>query len=158
MGFCQPHEEASMLTSAAPRFPSSPGSILRSPHGEGNSATGGVRLLLRLEGLAALAVALVLYAHAGSSWAIFALFLLAPDLSMLGYLAGPRIGAALYNLVHTYILGLGLTLAGFLGHLPPLTAAGLILIAHIGLDRALGYGLKYSTAFGDTHLGRTGRR
>jgi hypothetical protein len=55
-------------------------------------------------------------------------------------------------------LALALTLAGFFGALPALTAAGLILIAHIGLDRALGYGLKYSTAFGDTHLGRSGRR
>jgi hypothetical protein len=101
---------------------------------------------------------LALYAHGGFSWPIFALFLLAPDLSMLGYLAGPRAGAAAYNLVHTYVLALSLTLAGFFGSLPALTAAGLILIAHIGLDRALGYGLKYSTAFGDTHLGRTGRR
>jgi len=102
--------------------------------------------------------ALALYAHAGFSWLIFALFLLAPDLSMLGYLAGPRVGAALYNLVHTYVLALLLTLAGFLGAQPTLAAAGLILIAHIGLDRALGYGLKYSTAFGHSHLGRIGRR
>jgi hypothetical protein len=108
--------------------------------------------------IAALAVSLALYAHAGYSWPVFALFLLAPDLSMLGYLAGPRAGAAAYNLFHTYVLALALTLAGFFGALPALTAAGLILIAHIGLDRALGYGLKYSTAFGDTHLGRSGRR
>ena len=137
---------------------SSSNSVPLSPRSEGGAASGGVRLLLRLEGLAAFAVSLALYAHAGFSWLIFALFLLAPDLSMLGYLAGPRVGATLYNLVHTYVLALLLTLVGFLGAQPALTTAGLILVAHIGLDRALGYGLKYSTAFGDTHLGRTGRR
>jgi len=142
------------------RLPSgaSSNSVPLSPRSEGGAASGGVRLLLRLEGLAAFAVSLALYAHAGFSWLIFALFLLAPDLSMLGYLAGPRVGATLYNLVHTYVLALLLTLVGFLGAQPALTTAGLILVAHIGLDRALGYGLKYSTAFGDTHLGRTGRR
>jgi Domain of unknown function (DUF4260) len=156
-GCLQGHQEVPMFASASP-FRSSSGSILVPPRGEGGSASGGVRLLLRLEGLAALAVAVALYAHGGFSWPSFALFLLAPDLSMLGYLLGPRAGAAAYNLVHTYVLALTLTLAGFFGTQPALTAAGLILIAHIGLDRALGYGLKYSTAFGDTHLGRTGRR
>jgi Domain of unknown function (DUF4260) len=142
-----------MLASVSP-FQSPSGSAIVA-HGEGRFVSGGVRLLLRLEGLAALAASLALYAHTGFSWPIFALFLLAPDLSMLGYLAGPRAGAAAYNLVHTDVLALVLTLAGFFGALPALTATGLILIAHIGLDRALGYGLKYSTAFGDTHLGRT---
>jgi Domain of unknown function (DUF4260) len=150
------------MLASTPRFPSpscsSSSSVFQPPRTDGGSVSGGVHPLLRLEGLTVFAVSLALYAHAGFSWAIFALFLLAPDLSMLGYLAGPRIGAVLYNLVHTYISALSLTLVGFLGSLPALTAAGLILIAHIGLDRALGYGLKYSTAFGDTHLGRIGRR
>lgn len=147
------------MLASGPLVPSSSGSLSASPRSEGDGfASGGVRLLLRLEGLAALVVSLALYGHAGLSWPIFALFLLTPDLSMLGYLAGPRAGAAAYNLVHTYTLALAVTLAGFLAALPALAAAGLILIAHIGLDRALGYGLKYSTAFGDTHLGRSGRR
>jgi hypothetical protein len=116
--------------------------------------TGGVRMLLRFEGLAAFAAALFLYWHGGFSWAAFALFFLGPDLSMLAYLAGPRAGAIGYNFVHTYTLPLVLTLAGFAGGVPMAAAGGLIWIAHIGLDRMLGYGLKYSTAFGDTHLGR----
>jgi hypothetical protein len=145
-----------MLASVSPFQPPSGSALV--PHSEGGFVSGGVRLLLRLEGLAALAVSLALYAHGGFSWPIFALFLFAPDLSMLGYLAGPRAGAAAYNLVHTYVLALALTLAGFFGTLPAFTAAGLILIAHIGLDRALGYSLKYSTAFGDPHLGRISRR
>jgi Domain of unknown function (DUF4260) len=146
-----------MLASAR-QFQSPAGSALLVSRREAGFALGGVRLLLRLEGVAAFAVAVALYAHAGFSWPIFAVLFLAPDLSMLGYFAGPRAGAAAYNFVHTYTVALPLALAGFLAALPALTAAGLILIAHIGFDRALGYGLKYSTAFGDTHLGRGGGR
>ena len=113
---------------------------------------GGVTLLLRIEGAAALAAALAMYGHAGFSWPIFALCFPAPDLAMLAYLAGPRIGAAGYNLVHTYTLAVVLTLAGFFGGRPTVTTAGLILLAHIGFDRALGFGLKYASGFGDTHL------
>jgi len=122
------------------------------------AATGGVAILLRLEGLAVLAAALAAYHGLGASWTAFALLLLAPDLAMLGYRAGPAVGAAAYNAVHTYVgpavLGaLGLALAA-----PSLEALALIWIAHIGLDRALGYGLKFATGFADTHLGRIGRR
>jgi hypothetical protein len=120
--------------------------------------TGNVRLLLRLEGFAAFAAALAFYAQAGFSWPAFVVFFLAPDLAMLPYLAGPRAGAIAYNLVHTYVLAAALTLAGFFAGTPVAAAGGLIWIAHIGFDRALGYGLKYPSAFGDTHLGRIGRR
>jgi len=121
-------------------------------------AAGGVRTLLRLEGAAAFAAALALYGHSGFSWPAFALLFLTPDLSMLGYLADSRTGANSYNLVHTYIAAVALSLAGFFGGVPVAFAGGLIWIAHIGFDRALGYGLKYSTGFGDTHLGHLGRR
>lgn len=121
-------------------------------------AANGVRAVLRLEGFAVFATALLFYARAGFSWPAFALLFLAPDLSMLAYLAGPRVGAFGYNLMHTYALALALVLSGFVGDAPVLTAAGLIWIAHIGFDRALGYGLKYPTGFGDTHLGCIGRR
>jgi len=153
------------MTASAPQFKSLEGSARSSalssalwPPGASGFAFGGVRTLLRLEGFAAFAVAVALYAYNGFSWAAFALLFLAPDLSMLAYFAGPRVGAAIYNLVHTYALALVITVSGFFGAQPALTAAGLILVAHIGIDRALGYGLKYSTAFGDTHLGRIGRR
>ena len=116
--------------------------------------SGGVRAALRLEGAAVLLAAAVLYAHAGFSWPIFALGFLAPDLAMLAYLAGPRTGAVVYNLAHTYVLAIGLTLAGFIAAEPAILTTGLIWIAHIGFDRALGYGLKYASGFGDTHLGR----
>ena len=70
----------------------------------GGLASGGVRSVLRLEGAAAFAAAIALYGHGGFSWLMFAVLFLAPDLSMLAYLAGPRAGALAYNLVHTYAL------------------------------------------------------
>ena len=120
-------------------------------------ATGGVRLLLRLEGFAAFFVAVALYRQNDYGWGVFALAFLTPDLSFLGYLAGNRIGAIAYNAAHSY-LGpvIVLTASAYLAS-PPLFAAGLIWCAHIGFDRALGYGLKYVAGFGYTHLGRIGR-
>lgn len=112
------------------------------------------RLLLHLEGAALLAAAVLLYAQLGASGAAFLLLLLAPDLSMVGYLRGPVLGSALYNLAHTttaplLLAGLALLLAQ-----EPLLALALIWLAHIGMDRMVGYGLKYPTTFKDTHLGR----
>ena len=120
-------------------------------------ASGSTRAILRLEGAAAFAASAALYAHAGLSWPLFAVLFLAPDLAMLVYLRGPRIGAAAYNVAHAYALALPLALLGFLAGRPAVLAVALIWIAHIGFDRALGYGLKYPTGFGDTHLGRIGR-
>ncbi len=117
----------------------------------------GVRATLRLEGFAAFAGALTLYAHNGFSWLAFALLFLTPDLSMLAYLGGPWVGAIIYNVAHAYAAAITLAVVGFIGGVPAAVAGGLIWIAHIGFDRALGYGLKYPTAFGDTHLGRFSR-
>jgi hypothetical protein len=119
--------------------------------------TGGVRVLLRLEGLCVLMVSLLAYAKFGEGWAIFALFFFTPDLSFLGYLAGPKFGAILYNSAHSFIGALALLAGGVLLSIPVAVTAGLIWAAHIGFDRALGYGLKYSTGFGFTHLGLIGR-
>jgi hypothetical protein len=121
------------------------------------SASGRVRAVLRLEGAAAFAAAIALYGHTGFSWLAFVVLFLAPDLSMLAYLVGPRAGALAYNLVHTYALALPVALAGFALGSPVASTLGLILIAHIGFDRMLGFGLKYASGFGDTHLSRIGR-
>ncbi len=116
-----------------------------------------VDMAVRLEWVAVAVVAIVFYALSGVSWWLFALLILAPDLSMLGYLAGPRIGAIAYNALHILIVPLVLALAGrFLAN-STVMAVALIWIAHIAIDRALGYGLKLSTGFEDTHLGRIGR-
>jgi hypothetical protein len=115
-----------------------------------------LNILLRLEWLAVLAASLVAYGWFGFSWLWFAVLILTPDLSMLGYLAGPRPGALCYNLVHTLIAPAVLALAAWLLAAPLLTQLALILIAHIAADRALGYGLKHASGFRDTHLGRIG--
>jgi uncharacterized membrane protein len=83
--------------------------------------------------------------------------LLAPDLSMAGYLAGPRAGAIVYNLLHNLALAIVTLAVGWLGGIAVLALAGAILLAHVGMDRTLGYGLKLPTDFRDTHLGRIGR-
>jgi hypothetical protein len=120
-------------------------------------APAGVRAVLRLEGAAVFAAAIALYAYAGFSRPLFAVLFLAPDLAMLAYLIGPRAGALAYNLAHTFALALPLALVGFFLGSAVASALALIWIAHIGLDRTLGYGLKYRSGFGDTHLGRIGR-
>jgi hypothetical protein len=121
------------------------------------AATGGVAPLLRLEGLAVFLAAVSAYSWLGGSWPLFALLLLAPDLAMLGYRFGPAFGAAAYNAVHSYLAPAALGAAGLALGAPITQALALIWIAHIGLDRALGFGLKYASGLGDTHLGRFGR-
>jgi hypothetical protein len=113
--------------------------------------------LLRLEGAALLIIAIILYAQAGASWWLFAALVLAPDVSFIGYLAGPRAGAFAYNTAHATIGPLALALVGQLAPSPMCTAVALVWLVHIGADRMLGYGLKYGAGFGATHLGRIGR-
>jgi Domain of unknown function (DUF4260) len=110
--------------------------------------------LIRLEGLAAAVVAAVVYARIGGSWLIFVLLFLVPDLSMLGYLRGPRVGAAIYNLAHTYLAPILLGASGVFTQQTLVLSLALILFAHIGIDRLLGFGLKYPSGFKDTHLQR----
>jgi hypothetical protein len=141
---------------SAPEIPSAFGPVPGVAGSQTGSVAGSLRFLLRLEGAAVLVGALVFYGHGGFSWVLFAALFLAPDLTTLAYLAGPRAGAIAYNAVHTYVPALALLLAGFIAGLAPATAGALIWIAHIGIDRALGFGLKYATGFGDTHLGRIG--
>ncbi|MEX2582947.1 MAG: DUF4260 domain-containing protein [Gemmatimonadota bacterium] len=110
---------------------------------------------LRLEGLVVLVVSVAAYAAMDGGWLLFAVLLLAPDASMLGYLRDPWLGAVSYNVGHTYLAPAALAAAGWVtGSSFPLQLA-LIWTAHIGLDRMLGFGLKRATGFGDTHLGPT---
>jgi hypothetical protein len=115
-------------------------------------------LLLRLEGLGVAAVTALLYAHTGASWWLFVAIWLVPDLSMLGYLAGPCSGARVYNAMHTYVGPVALGVCAYLLHANLAALAIAITWAnHIGVDRLLGYGLKYGEGFSFTHLGRVGK-
>jgi hypothetical protein len=108
--------------------------------------------LLHVEEAALLLLTLFAYHHLDASWLLFAILFLTPDLSMLGYLINPLIGAATYNLAHTLTLPFGLLLTGYIEHWSLTTAIAIIWTAHIAFDRLLGYGLKYPTFFKDTHL------
>jgi hypothetical protein len=121
------------------------------------AATGGIRTLLKIEGLTLFVGMTALYGVWGGSWWIYVALFLVPDLSFLGYLAGPRAGAFAYNAMHTYMLPLTLSFIGFGLALPLTLSIAMIWLAHIGIDRALGFGLKYDAGFGFTHLGRIGR-
>lgn len=116
--------------------------------------SGVPQLLLRLEGAAALTAAGFAYSRVGGHWQLFAILFLVPDLTMLGYLAGRRVGAACYNAGHSYLGPAGLAAFAAALNAHTLLCVACIWCAHIGFDRLLGYGLKYGTAFGDTHLGR----
>ncbi len=116
-----------------------------------------VRGWLRAEAIAAFVAGAALYLWLGAPWFLLIPLLLVPDASMIGYLHTPKTGALTYNLVHNWatgliVLGVGLWLPSF-----PVAGAGAVLVAHVGMDRALGYGLKLQSAFQDTHLGRIGR-
>jgi hypothetical protein len=107
---------------------------------------------LRLEGAALTGLGLALFAWTGQSWWLFAALIFAPDLSALGYLAGPRIGAAFYNLAHVFTLPAVVIGAGWWLEAPLVVALGTIWWSHIAIDRAVGYGLKPLTGFKPTHL------
>ncbi|UYZ63802.1 DUF4260 domain-containing protein [Hymenobacter weizhouensis] len=114
--------------------------------------------LLKLEELAQALIAVVVFAYLPYAWWWLPALFLAPDLSMLGYLAGPRVGAFCYNLVHHKATALAVGLAGWALEQPVLLLAGTVLLFHAAFDRLLGYGLKYATSFHDTHLGRIGQK
>jgi hypothetical protein len=120
------------------------------------SVTGGLLTLLRLEGFTLFAGMTLLYAVWGGSWWIYAVLFLAPDLSFVAYLADARTGAIVYNAAHSYMAPVTLMTAGFALASPLTLSIAMIWMAHIGLDRALGYGLKYFEGFTYTHLGRIG--
>jgi hypothetical protein len=118
---------------------------------------GTLRALLRAEGLSECLLLLFLYDLVGGSWWLFLALFLAPDLGFLGYLGGPRAGALAYNALHFLLFpalfgGVALAAGWSLG-----VSIALIWAAHVQFDRALGYGLKFSSGFADTHLGRIGR-
>jgi Domain of unknown function (DUF4260) len=120
-------------------------------------AEGAPRRWLRLEGFALLTGSLIAFAYTMQSWWLLLLLMLAPDAFALGYVRGSRVGARLYNLAHVTLIPAVLIGLGEWLHRPPVLALGLIWLAHVGVDRLLGYGLKYDDSFQHTHLGWIGQ-
>lgn len=112
------------------------------------------RLLLRLEGIVLAGAALAVYFHLGYSALALVALLIAVDLSLLGFLAGPQVGTLTYNLAHTTAFPLILGAIGVLADGATSVQVALAWLAHIGIDRSLGFGLKYPSAFNDSHLQR----
>ena len=120
------------------------------------ASSGLTAVILRSEALAALGAGVGIWLSNGGSalWLLPAI--LAPDISMLGYLVNSRVGAVTYNVVHNWTLAIAALGLGWWLKVDPLLLVGALLVAHVGMDRALGYGLKLPTDFRDTHLGRIG--
>ncbi len=118
------------------------------------TSVSGPGVLLRVEGAVLLVVSMLLYWLNGGRWVLFGLLFLAPDLSMSGYLVGVWVGAGVHNVFHTYALPAVPAAYGLVEGSTVAVSVALIWLAHIGMDRMLGYGLKYSGGFKDTHLGR----
>jgi len=122
------------------------------------AVNGQVQALLQVEGAALFVGTSLFYLISDSPWELYALLFFAPDLGFLGYLAGPRTGAFVYNALHTTVAPLLLAIGGMVVLWPMAGTLALIWFAHIGFDRMLGFGLKYGSGFRLTHLGRIGRR
>jgi Domain of unknown function (DUF4260) len=113
--------------------------------------------ILRAESAAIFLAGVVVFAQFNGNGVLLPLLILVPDISMVGYLGGPRLGAITYNLAHNLVIALALIGIGWFAAIAPVALAGSVLLAHVGLDRTFGYGLKLPTDFKDTHLGRIGR-
>ena len=87
---------------------------------------------------------------------VLAALILVPDVSFAAYFLGTRPGAIAYNAMHVLFVPVALAIAGFLLPSFDLIWIALIWAAHIGIDRALGFGLKYGAGASFTHLGRIG--
>jgi hypothetical protein len=118
---------------------------------------GRPRVFLRIEGLVLLVAGLWAFTRTGQPWWLVPAVLLLPDLAMAGYVRSTRLGALLYNLAHSYPAPATLGAAGLATDAPLVQALALVWFAHIGMDRAFGYGLKHDCGFTATHLGTIGR-
>ena len=113
--------------------------------------------LLKLEELGQFLLSIMLFSQLEYSWWIFPACLLLPDLSMIGYLISPKIGAWMYNFFHHKLVAVLVLILGFWLNEPLITLAGVILFGHSAMDRIFGYGLKFNDHFQNTHLGWIGK-
>jgi hypothetical protein len=120
-------------------------------NGDPGVVTGLSLLLLRSEGIALLAMATALPGGFGRSWWLFVALLAVPDLGLLGYFVGSRMGALADDLTHTYVPVAALGVVGLLSGSSLAVSVARIWFAHIGMDRTRGLGLRYPDRPGHTH-------
>lgn len=113
-----------------------------------------MNILLKLEELALFGLSIFAFTYTNFEWWYYLAFFFAPDIGMIGYIINPKLGAISYNLFHHRLIALGVYIAGIYLNNEWLTFSGIILFGHISFDRILGYGLKYSDSFHNTHLGK----
>ena len=113
--------------------------------------------ILKLEEFAMFALCIYALFLLKTEWWCYLILLLGPDVSMIGYLAGNKIGAGFYNLFHHKGIAVSIFLAGLMTNNIPLQIAGIILFGHSSMDRMFGYGLKHFEGFKFTHLGIIGK-
>lgn len=117
-----------------------------------------MKILVQLEEFGLFLFSIYLYSTLDYPWWLYPLLILTPDIGMIGYLGGSRLGAFFYNLVHFRALALLLYVAGIYFHLPVISLIGVLTFGHSSLDRVFGYGLKHTDSFNNTHLGRIGTK
>lgn len=116
-----------------------------------------MKLTLKLEELAMFGISLYCFSHLPYAGWWFAVLFLTPDLSMLGYIINTKVGAISYNILHHKGIALAIVALGIIMTSSPILFAGILLFSHACFDRILGYGLKYSDSFFNTHLGKIGK-
>ena len=112
-----------------------------------------MKYILKLEELFMFGFSIYLFSKLGFAWWWFPVLIFTPDLSMLGYLVNTQIGALTYNSIHHKAVGITLFVLGSIFANPLLQLTGVILFGHSSMDRIMGYGLKHSDSFQNTHLG-----
>ena len=117
-----------------------------------------MKATLKLEEFALFVFGIVLFSKTSYAWWVFPALLLAPDIGMLGYFINSKVGALTYNLFHHKGIAVGFLIFGLFFELQWATLIGIILFSHSAFDRMLGYGLKYSDGFKNTHLGHIGKK
>ena len=117
-----------------------------------SEAPKDVLITLRLEGALVATIAIYLYSMTDAGWLLFALLILAPDLSAFGYVKDRVFGAKCYNAAHTYLAPALLWAILTAAEVRLATPLSLVWVVHIGADRLLGYGLKFPQSFKRTHL------
>ncbi|MEP1095443.1 MAG: DUF4260 domain-containing protein [Cyclobacteriaceae bacterium] len=110
--------------------------------------------IIKVEELLMFLFSIVLFNQTDYQWWVFLVFILAPDIGMVGYVVNAKMGAFTYNIFHHKGIALAVLCLGWFLENPMMELGGIILFGHASMDRIFGYGLKFSDSFKHTHLGK----